>query len=137
MVPLLEIVANISLLCPQSQCKDCLVYTAVTGVWFREPFAGIVPFLGVEVPDTGKGEKANLWWRESCAARGGPGGTPAAAEEPGLCLRGDVIMRWRSQCGMLHIFLHFVDILAVSVNCHLFKHMEKLLGFPHPSQTCL
>ena len=106
-------------------------------VGFREPFAGIVPFLGVEVPDTGKGEKANLWWRESCAARGGPGRTPAAAEEPGLCLRGDVIMRWRSQCGMLHIFLHFVDILAVSVNCHLFKHMEKLLGFPHPSQTCL
>lgn len=29
-VPLLEIVANISLVCPQSQRKDCLVYTAAT-----------------------------------------------------------------------------------------------------------
>ena len=90
----------------------------------------------MEVPDAGKGEETNLWWRESCA-RCGPGTTPAAAEKPELCLSEDVIMRWRSQCRMLHIFLHFVDILAVSVNCHLFKHMEKLLGFPHSSQTCL
>lgn len=72
-----------------------------------------------------------------CTARCGPGRTPAAAEEPELCPSEDVIMRWHSQCRVLHIFLHLVDILAVLVNCHLFKHMEKLLGFPYSSQTCL
>lgn len=32
-------------------------------------------------------------------------------------------------------FLAFADILAVSANCNLFKHTEKLLGSTAPKST--